>query len=67
MMTLNVFCMKSLANPSPLSVRLSACIPYHLKSSRLKTGRVALGFTVEVGGRSGSGALSRGTSHQSDP
>lgn len=30
---------------------LSICISYHLKSSRLKTSRVALVFAVEVGGR----------------
>lgn len=47
-------------------VRLFAYISYHLKSSYLKTSRVAPGFIVEVGGRSGSGALSRGTSHQSN-
>lgn len=48
------------------TVRLFACISYHLKSSCLKTSCVAPGFIVEVGGRSGSGALSRGTSHQSN-
>lgn len=41
-------------------------ISYHSKSACLKTSRAALGFIVEVGGRSGPGALSHGTSHQSN-
>lgn len=43
-----------------------ASISYHFTSACLKTSRAAHGFIVEVGGRSGSGALSRGTSHQSN-
>lgn len=52
--------------PLLLHRALSPCISYHLKSGCLKSGRAALGFIVEVRGRSGSGALSHGTSHQSN-